>query len=320
MKTLFATIACALAALLPAGAGAQPYPSQTIRMIVPWPAGGTTDVLARLLSQNLTAELGQSVIVENIGGSGGNIGTQKFVRAKPDGYTLLMASSSTNAANPHLYKQLGFEPLKDFTPIALVAIVPSVMIVGAGSPYKSVKELLDADRANPGKLFYASAGVGSSAHLAGELLKNLTKIASTHTPYKGIGPAMTDIMAGRVDYSFDTGVSGNITGGKVRALAVAAPRRIEALPQIPTFEEFGIKGMHMNIWFGIAAPADMPKDLAHRLNAAVNASLAKGELPERLKKLGSDAQPVTLDAFTEFWHSELKRYAEIVRLSGATLD
>lgn len=321
MRALCRIFACALSmSLLATAAFGQPYPTQSIRMVVPWPAGGTTDVLARLLAQNLTTELGQTVFVENIGGSGGNIGTQKFVRTKPDGYTLLMASSSTNAANPHLYKYLGFEPIKDFTPIALVAIVPSVMIVGADSPYKSVNDVLNADRAKPGKLFYASAGVGSSAHLAGELLKNLTKITSTHTPYKGIGPAMIDIIAGRVDYSFDTGVSGNILTGKVRPLAVAAPKRIEALPQVPTFEEFGIKGMYMNIWFGVAGPADMPKDLANRLNAAVNKSLTSGELPQRLKKLGSDAQLGTLDAFTKFWESELARYAGIVRLSGAVLD
>ena len=305
--------------LLAAAASAQSnYPNQPIRYIVPWPAGGTTDVLARLLAKNLLDELGQPVIVENIGGSGGNIGTQRFIQAKPDGYTLLMASSSTNAANPYLYKQLGFEPIKDFTPLALVAIVPSVMITGENTPYKTVGDVLKADRANPGKLFYASAGIGSSAHLAGEFLKNLAKINVTHTPYKGIAPAMLDIMAGRVDYSFDTGVSGNILNGKVRALAVAAPNRIQALPQVPTFEEFGIKGMIMNIWFGVAAPANMPAPLANRLNAAINTALGKGELPERLKGLGSDAQPMKLDTFNNFWKSEVARYAEIVRLSGAT--
>ena len=321
MKSLGRSIAIALAgALVATAAIAQPYPSQTIRMIVPWPAGGTTDVIARLLAQNLTAELDQTVFVENIGGTGGNIGTQRFVRTKPDGYTLLMASSSTNAANPHLYKSLGFEPIKDFSPIALVALVPSVMVVGAESPLKSVSDLLNADRARPGKVFYASAGVGSSAHLAGELLRNLTKIGATHVPYKGIAPAMVDVMSGRVDYTFDTGVSSNIETGKVRAIAIAAPARVQMLPQVPTFDELGIKGMHMNVWFGIAGPANLPKDVAGRLNAAVNTSLTKGNLPQRLVKLGSDARPMALDAFNEFWRSEIGRYAEIVRLSGATLD
>jgi tripartite-type tricarboxylate transporter receptor subunit TctC len=315
-----ALAATLIVALVPAGAAAQQYPSQPIRLIVPWPAGGTTDVLARLLAQNLTGELGQTVFVENIGGVGGNVGTQRFVKAKPDGYTLLMASSSTNAANPHLYKNLGFEPIKDFTPIALVALVPSVMVVAAHSPLKSVKDLLDADRAKPGQLFYASAGVGSSAHLAGELLKSLTRISATHAPYKGIAPAMVDVMSGRVDYTFDTGVSGNIENGKVRPLAVASARRVDALPQVPTFEEAGIKGMYMSVWFGIAGPGGMPRELAGRLNSAINVSLGKGELPQRLGKLGSDAQATSLDAFSEFWRSELNRYADIVRLSGATLD
>lgn len=315
-----AVVGAIAATLIAAPAATQQYPSQSIRLIVPWPAGGTTDVLARLLAQNLTGELGQTVFVENIGGVGGNVGTQRFVKAKPDGYTLLMASSSTNAANPHLYKNLGFEPLKDFTPIAMVALVPSVMVVAANSPLKSVKDLLDADRAKPGQLFYASAGVGSSAHLAGELLRSLTKISATHAPYKGIAPAMIDVMSGRVDYTFDTGVSGNIENGKVRPIAVAAPKRVDALPQVPTFEEAGIKGMYMNVWFGIAGPAGMPRDVAGRLNGAINVSLGKGELPQRLGKLGSDAQATSLDAFNEFWRSELNRYADIVRVSGATLD
>lgn len=319
MTSLQKFIAGALSTLLltTAAVAQSNYPNQPIRFIVPWPPGGTTDALARLLAKNLFDELGQTVVVENIAGSGGNIGTQRFIQAKPDGYTLLMASSSTNAANPHLYKQLGFDPIKDFTPLALVAVVPSVMIVGADSRFKSVSDILNAARANPGTLFYASAGVGSSAHLAGEYLKNLAKINVTHTPYKGIGPAFIDIIAGRVDYSFDTGVSPTILGGKVRALAVAGPTRIPALPQIPTFAEYGVNGMHMNIWFGVAAPANMPAALANRLNGAINVALTKGELPQRLRALGSDAPVMNQDAFNKFWRSEVTRYAEIVKLSGA---
>ena len=297
-----------------------PYPTQPIRLIVPWPAGGTTDVIARLLAQNLTAELEQTVFVENIGGAGGNIGTQSFIRAKPDGYTLLMASSSTNAANPHLYKTLGFEPIRDFTPIAMVARVPSVLVVGADSPIKRVEDIVNAEKARPGSLFYASAGVGSSAHLAGELFKGLTAIQTVHAPYKGIAPALVDVMSGRVTYTFDTGVTAHVESGKLRPLAVATSRRIAALANVPTFEEAGIKGMQMNVWFGIAGTANMPRSAVNRVGTAVNAALRKGELPQRLQKLGSDSQPGTPESFNEFWQSEVTRYAEIVRLSGARLD
>lgn len=332
MKSPYRILACTLSTVLLSGvamgqtpssqlpAAGQQYPAQSIRMVVPWPAGGTTDVIARLLSQNLTAELGQTVFVENIGGAGGNIGTQKFVRAKPDGYTLLMASSSTNAANPHLYKNLGFEPIKDFTPIALIARVPSVLVVGADSPLKTLEDIISADRAKPDSLAYASAGVGSSAHLAGELLKSLTKIRAVHTPYKGIAPAMVDVMSGRVTYTFDTGVTSNIENGRLRPLAVAVSRRVQAIAQVPTFEELGVKGMYMNVWFGIAGTANMPKDAVTRINAAVTAALSKGELPQRLRNLGSEIPPGTPETFSEFWRSEVTRYADIVRLSGATLD
>jgi tripartite-type tricarboxylate transporter receptor subunit TctC len=296
------------------------YPTQPIRMVVPWPAGGTTDVIARLLGHNLTADLGQTVVIENIGGAGGNIGTQKFVRAKPDGYTMLMASSSTNVANPHLYKNLGFEPIMDFTPIALVARVPSVLVVGADSPFRSVSDIISSSKTKPEGLSYASAGVGSSAHLAGELLKNVTKISVTHVPYKGIAPAVIDVMSGRIAYTFDTGITANIEGGKLRPLAVASSERVRALPDVPTFDESGVKGMYMTVWFGIAGPGNMSKELVTTINEAVNNALVKGQLPERLRNLGSDLKPTTAEAFTDFWRTELARYADIVRLSGAVLD
>jgi tripartite-type tricarboxylate transporter receptor subunit TctC len=297
-----------------------PYPSQSIRMIVPWPAGGTTDVVARLLAQSLTSELGQPVVVDNIAGAGGNIGTQQFVRAKQDGHSLLMASSSTNAANPHLYKNLGFEPIRDFVPIALIARVPSVLVVGADSPFRSLRDILDAARAKPDSLSYASAGVGSSAHLAGELLKSLAKIGAVHIPYKGIAPAYVDVMSGRITYTFDTGVSSNIEGGKLRALAVATSTRVQALPDVPTFDELGVKGMIMDVWFGVAGPANMSVEAVSKVNAATNKVIARGDLPQRLRKLGSDVSRGTPESFAEFWRNEVIRYGGIVSLSGAKLD
>ncbi len=180
------------------------------------------------------------------------------MRQPPDGYTLLLATSSTNSANPYLYKKTGFDPIKDFTPVASLAVIPSVMIVAAASPYKTPADIVKAAKAQPGKLSYGSGGVGNSAHLAGELFKSIAGIDVVHVPYKGSAPALTDVMAGQLDYMLDTGAYGQIKGGKIRAIAVASAKRHPALPSVPTFEELGIKGMTMNAWYGLAAPAGTP--------------------------------------------------------------
>lgn len=299
---------------------ADAYPTQAIKLIVPWAPGGTTDVLARVLAQSLTNSLGKSVYVANVPGAGGNIGTQQFVQAKPDGYTLLMASSSTNAANPYLYKKLGFDPLKDFTPIALVARVPSVLAVSASSPIRTFDDLLKSSKVDSNRLTYASAGMGASAHLAGELLKSRSQIEATHIPYKGTGPAIAAVLAGQVDFTFDTGVSTHIQSGSLRPLATASARRIEALPDVPTFDELGVRDMRLDVWFGLAGPAGMPKEVASKINTAVNAAIGSPEIRERLRLLGSGASPTTVEAFSEFWTQEVARYEGIVALTGATID
>jgi tripartite-type tricarboxylate transporter receptor subunit TctC len=301
-------------------AAALDYPVRPIRIIVPWPPGGTTDVIARLLSKNLTDELRQSVFVDNIAGVGGNVGTHRFVESQPDGYTLLMASSSTNAANPHLYKSLGFDPIKDFTPIALIARVPDVLVVAADSPFKTFDDILNAAKAKPGSVLYASSGVGSSANLAGELLKSLTQIDALHVPYKGMAPATLDVLSGRVTYTFETGISGNTESERLRPLAVTAEKRVPNLANVPTFGELGIKGMQIDVWFGIAGPANLPQEIVNKLNTAINTTLSKGELSEQLARLGSDTKPGSAQMFSEFWTSEIARYAELVRLSGAKLE
>ena len=218
------TILLAAACVAPA-AQAQTYPDKTIRLIVPWPAGGGADAVGRAVAQALTTELGKTVYVENVAGAGGNIGTQQFIRSAPDGYTLLLATSSTNVANPYLYKKTGFDPIKDFTPVASVALIPSVLVVPSASPFKTPQDIIAAAKAKPGKLSYGSGGMGASAHLAGELFKSIAKIDVTHVPYKGSGPALTDVMGGQLDFMFDTGAFSHIKGGKIRALAVAADKR-----------------------------------------------------------------------------------------------
>ena len=319
----FGCLAWILALATPAMAqspSAATYPDRPVHIVVPWPPGGTTDLLARLLSQSLTESLHQSVVVENVAGAGGNVGTRKFVQAKPDGYTLLLASSSTNAANPYLYKNLGFDPIKDFTPIALIARVPNVLVVNVESPFTTVDALIKAARAKPGALSYASSGAGSSANLAGELLKSVARIDVLHVPYKGVAPALLDLLAGRVSFSFTTGIDGNIEGGKLRPLAVTAAQRAPAISAVPTFEELGLGDVRIDVWFGLAGPADLPAPIARTINSAVNSALSEGELNRQLLRLGSDVRAETPGQFSEFWASEVKRYADVVRLSGATLE
>ncbi len=302
------------------GAAAQAYPTKAVRFIVPWPAGGAADAVGRAVAQALTRELGQSVFVENIAGAGGNIGTQQFVRQAADGYTLYLATSSSNVANPYLYKKLGFDPIKDFVPIASVAVIPSVLVVPENSRFKTVQELVAEAKAKPGKLSYGSGGVGASAHLAGELFKSVARVHVTHIPYRGSGPAMTDVMGGQLDYMFDTGAFPYIKGGKVRALAVASAKRHPLLPQVPTAEESGLKGMIMNAWYGVAAPAGTPAEVIARVNTAIQASIKKGELAAKLTDLGAEVHSGSADDFSKFWLSEFKRYEGLVKLTGASLD
>jgi tripartite-type tricarboxylate transporter receptor subunit TctC len=314
------TLACLATVLAAPAAQAQTYPDKTIRLVTPWPPGGGADGVARLVAQALTKQLGQTVYVENIAGAGGNIGTQQFTRAKPDGYTLLLATSSTNSVNPHLYTRLGFEPVKDFAPVALVATIPSILVVPTVSPFKTPKDIIDAARAQPGKLSYGSGGNGASAHLAGELFKSIAKIDVLHVPYKGSGPAMNDVMGGQLSFMFDTGAIPFVRGGKVRAIAVASDKRIAALPDVPTTDELGVKGMHMTAWYGIAAPAGTPQPIINRVNAAVNAALTSGDLTQRLNQIGADVRSGSPEMFAKFWNTELDRYAGIVKLTGAKFD
>jgi tripartite-type tricarboxylate transporter receptor subunit TctC len=298
-------------------AHAQVYPSQTIRLVVPWPPGGATDVIGRLMAQALTQRLGQAVIVENKAGAGGNIGTEQFVKAKPDGYTLVMATSSTNAANPHLYARLGFDPVKDFAPVVFVAEVPNILVVPAAAPWKTAQELIADAKANPGKLTYGSAGIGASQHLAGALFKNVAKIDVLHIPYKGSGPAAADLIAGHLSMMLDTGSLPHINGGRLRALAVAAKTRIAALPNVPTFDEVGLKGMYASAWYGIMAPAGTPRAVVDRLNREANEALKSPELHKQLVEFGAQVGGGTAEEFAAFAAAEIRRYEEIVAISGA---
>ena len=292
------------------------YPDKSIKFLVPWPPGGATDQVARILVQPLTKELGVSVFVENKGGAGGNIGTQAFLQDKPDGYSILMATSSTNAAGPHLFANQGFDAAKDFTPVVLVCTIPNIMVVPASSPWNSLKDLMNDAKQNPGKFTYGSAGIGASQHLAGAQFKTVTGLDIRHVPYKGSGPAAVDLMAGHIDMMLDTGSMANIKGGKLKALGVASDKRIPELPNVPTMKEAGVP-MVANAWYGVMLPAGAPKDVTEKLNAAFNKVLKDPEVRKNLQSIGAQVDGGSVTEFTKFSQSEIKRYEGIVKMSGA---
>ena len=324
MKPFFRPLVAALlctASLAPALSRAQAdtYPNRPIKLVVPWATGGATDSLGRLIGQKLSMRLGQPVVVDNRAGAGGTIGTSMFVKEKADGYSLLMATSSANVAGPYLYAKPGFDPLRDFTPIAYVALIPNVLEVSVKSKFSSAQELIAAAKAKPGSINYGSGGNGSSQHLSSSLLQKVAGIDIVHIPYKGSGPALTDLMGGQVDFILDTGSLGYVKSGALKALAVASAKRIPALPDVPTFVELGYKDMIASAWYGVLAPAGLPDPIRDKLNVEINAVLKDPQLREQIEQTlgGLVSEGESPQWFGEFIESELKRYADIIKISGA---
>ena len=317
-------VSACLAGLLLAVSGAvlaQTYPNQPVRLIVPWPPGGGVDTSARIVAQPLSERLGQSVVIDNRPGAGGNIGTEIAAKAKADGYTLLMGSSSPNAINGHIYPKLPFHPLNDFTPIVYVTAVPNILVVPGNSPHNSATDLLAHIKANPGKMNYGSAGVGSSQHLATSMLIASTGINIVHVPYKGTGPAEADLVAGHIPMMLDTTAClPFVAAGRMKALAVASKARNPALPNVPTFDELGIPGVHSSAWYGIMGPAGLPQEVVSRINAEVNALLKTPETRKRIADFGGEPGGGTPAEFTRFIQSEIARYADVVKASGARVE
>lgn len=268
---------------------ADPYPNKPIRLIVPFAAGGTTDIVARIVAEGLGRELGQAVVVENRGGGGGSIGADALVRSAPDGYTLGVATVSTMATNPATNPKNPYNPIKDFTPITNLVNVPNVLTVNPAVPAKSLAEFITLLKANPGKYSYASSGAGGIGHLDGELFKSLTKTDMVHVPYRGSGPALNDVIAGQVNAQFDNLPSSmpHIQAGKLRALAVAAPKRLPALPDVPTFKEGGLPEMDNMAWYGLVAPAGTPQAVVDRVHDAAVKALKDPKIVKRLADGGS---------------------------------
>ena len=323
IKSSTIAVLIALTALTGSWASAA-FPDKPLRLIVPFPAGGAADVMARGMAQRWGEELGQQVIIDNRGGAGGSTAAEAAARAAPDGYTLFFATMGTNAINPALYPKLRYDPLKDFAPISLTHITPRVLVVSAALPAKNVADLvaLAKSKTRNDGLTYGSAGSGSSSHLSGALFEMLAGVNMVHIPYKGSAPLLTDMLAGRVDMTFDSYAvyEEHIKSGRVRALGVTSASRMKALPQVPTLAEAGLKGYDVSNWLGVVAPAGTPKEALGVLHAALGRAMATPALRQQLQTLGIEPVFGTPEEFGALMRSEVPKWAGIVKRSGASPD
>jgi len=300
----------------------QNYPTQTVKIIVPFTAGGGVDVVARMITPSLSEELGQSVIIENRGGAGGVLGATAVAQAPADGYTLLFGTGSPHGTNPSLYSHLSYDPVKDFIPIVLVSSSPLLLVISPALPARSVSELISVARSRPGELSFASYGTGSINHLGAKLFNSMADIKVNHVPYRGSAPALTDLIGGRVNYTFD-GVStslGYIEAGTIRVLGVAGPRRAPVLPEVPTISETALPGFDTTVWFGLFAPAGTPNTAIALINSKVNAVLASPSLKNKFEKLGIEPVGGSQKILADRVQTEMRKWAGIVRAKNIHLD
>jgi tripartite-type tricarboxylate transporter receptor subunit TctC len=302
---------------------AQPaWPERPIRLIVPFAPGGATDILSRLVADRIAQRLGQPVVIENRGGAGGNIGAEAAARAAPDGYTIVMGVVGTHAINPTLFPNVPFDPIRDFSPISLVATAMNVLVVNPDLPARSVQELIGLARARPGQLNFGSPGNGSTVQLAGELFKTMTGTDMVHTPYRGAAAAMTDLLAGRIQLMFDNLPSAvpHVRAGRLRALAVTGAARSTALPDVPTIAESGLPGYEATTWFALFGPAHLPPTIVARLNDAVHVAVGAPGMAARLAALGAEPAAGTPEALTELIRRDTEKWSRVIRISGARVD
>ncbi len=313
----------ALAALcLVSAAHGQTYPAKPIRLIVPFPAAGGTDTIAREVGNKLNASLGWTIVTENRPGSGGNLGIDAVAKAAPDGYTIGLGQTANLSINPTLYAKMPYDSVKDIAPIALVADAALVMVVPASSPHKTLADIVAASKANPSSLNFASSGNGTASHLAGELLQREAGIKFTHIPYKGVAQAVTDIISGQVQIYMSSVPSllAHVKGGKMRAIAVTSRKRSDDMPDVPTIAESGFKDFHVTTWFGLVAPAGTPPEIIAKLSAEVNTALKSPDLRKKLQDQGAEVLGGTPEQFSKLIRDEIVRWAPIIKASGAKLD
>ncbi len=318
--TLAATLA--LATLLPVGVHAQAYPSKPIRLVVPYAPGGGTDIISRAVALELSKTLGQAVNVDNRPGAGGNLGAELVAKSAPDGYTLLTSASSLHGITPFLYKKLNYDPNKDLSPVIVLAGFANVLVLNPAVPANSVKEVIALAKAQPGKLSCASSGSGSTIHMSCEMFKHMLGLEITHVPYKGSGPALTDLMGGQVNMMFDNIPSSitHIRSGKLRALATTGPKRAGSLPDLPTIAETGVDGYESTAWFGLVVPVGTPKEIIARLNADGQRAAKSPEFVKRMTDLGYEIVGGTPEQMASMIQDEYRRWGPIVKASGATVD
>ncbi len=322
LRFLVATFAL-LPGLLPSVAqGADGYPARPVRLIVPFPPGGGTDILARVLAQKLTAAWGQQLVVDNRPGAGGTLGSRLLLDAQPDGYTLLMGTTSTHAIGPHLYAKPPYDPQRDFAPIDFVATSPNVLMVSAVLPVRSVKELIALAKAKPGTLNFGSSGIGTQFHLSGELLKLLAGIDIVHIPYKGTALVYPDMFSGQIALLFDVPPVAlpHVQSGRVRALGVSGVRRIAVLPDVPTVAEAGVPGYDADLWFALFGPAKLPRELVAKINQSFNRALQQQDLKERYAVLGAEPIGSTPERLAAFLRVENEKWAKVVKAAGVKAE
>ena len=320
-RFLLGAVAAAMATLaLPAAA--QAFPSRPLRLIVPFPPGGPTDIVARPFAQMLGESLGQQVIVDNRGGAGGSIGADVVAKAPADGYTLLIGTVGTHAINPHLYRKLPYDATKDFTALGLVASAPVAVVVNPRAPYSNVAELIAAAKREPGSINFGSAGNGTPGHLTGEMFAKAAGIELKHVPYKGSAPAITDLLGGQIPLMFDPvqSVLQHVRGGKLRALAVSSSERSAVLPQVPTLNESGLRGFEATAWWAIFAPAGLAPVIAAKLSAESRRIVEAAAFRDRLLEVGVQAPGGPAPVFAEFQRAELAKWGRAVRDSGVSLE
>jgi len=312
----------ALAVLAPQNVHAQTYPIKPLRLIVPYAPGGATDIISRAAALEMSKSLGQPVTVDNRPGAGGNLGSEMAARSAPDGYTMVMSASSLHGITPFLYTKLNYDPNKDLVPVIVLASFSNVLVVNPGVKANSVKELIALAKARPGKLTYASSGSGSTIHMSGEMFKHMLGLDITHIPYKGSGPAVTDLMGGQVDMMFDNIPSAisHIRSGKLRALATTGAKRAASLPDLPTMAEAGVPGYESGAWFGLAVPAGTPKEIIARLNAEGQKATKAPEFIKRMSDLGYDIVGGPPEQMAAMIKDEIQRWGPIVKASGAKVD